>query len=113
MNVFLIRPSDLGEALAETGQAIAALAARSAATQLVILCPDQTPVADLTPLAAPLSGLANVDLVTTEQLAALYPVGEIFDPSPTPPATSPTPRQSLSRPRQELSGPSACGRGRR
>jgi amino acid adenylation domain-containing protein/FkbH-like protein len=80
MNVFLIRPSDLGEALAETGQAIAALAARSAATQLVILCPDQSPAADLTPLTAPLSGLANVDLVTTEQLSPLYPVGEIFDP---------------------------------
>ncbi|MBU6178687.1 MAG: HAD-IIIC family phosphatase, partial [Verrucomicrobia bacterium] len=59
---------------------IAALSARSAATQLVILCPDQSPVPDLTPLTAPLSGLANVDLVTTEQLASLYPVGEIFDP---------------------------------
>lgn len=80
MNVFLIRPSDLGEALAETGQAIAALAVRSAATQLVILCPDQSPVADLTPLTSPLSGLANVDLVTDTELAALYPVGEIFDP---------------------------------
>ncbi|MBL9157119.1 MAG: HAD-IIIC family phosphatase, partial [Verrucomicrobiales bacterium] len=80
MNVFLIRPSDLGEALAETGQAIAALAVRSVATQLVILCPDQSPVADLTPLTSPLSGLANVDLVTDAELAAFYPVADIFDP---------------------------------
>lgn len=80
MNVFLIRPSDLGEALAETGQAIAALAARSTATQLVMICPDQAPVGDLTPLTAPLSGLSNVDLVTDAELAALYPVTDIFDP---------------------------------
>jgi len=80
LNVFLIRPSDLGDALTETGQAIASLAARSSATQLVMLCPDQTPVADLSTLTTPLAGLANVALVTDEQLAALYPVGEIFDP---------------------------------
>jgi amino acid adenylation domain-containing protein/FkbH-like protein len=80
MNVFLIRPSDLGSALAETGQAIAALAARSSATQLVMLCPDQAPVADLAPLTTPLSGLTKVDLVTAESLADLYPVTDIFDP---------------------------------
>ncbi len=80
MNVFLIRPSDLGDALAETGQAIAALAARTSATQLVVVCPDQAPVNDLSPLTAPLAGLANVDLVTAAELASFYPVEEIFDP---------------------------------
>lgn len=80
LNVFLIRPSDLGSALAETGQALTALAARSSATQLVMLCPDHNPVSDFSPLTAPLAGLANVELVTDEKLAALYPVGEIFDP---------------------------------
>lgn len=80
MNVFLIRPSDLGSALAETGQAIAALAARSSATALVLICPDQNPVSDLTPLTAPLAGLAKVDLVTAESLAELYPVTAVFDP---------------------------------
>jgi hypothetical protein len=80
MNVFLIRPSDLRSALAETGQAIAALAARSSATALVLICPDQNPVSDLTPLTAPLAGLANLDLVTAESLADLYPVTAVFDP---------------------------------
>ncbi len=80
MNVFLIRPSDLGDALAETGQALASLASRSAATQLVLICPDQNPVADLAPLTAPLAGLANIDLITAESLATLYPVDEVFDP---------------------------------
>ena len=76
MNVFLIRPSDLGDALAETGRALAALAKRSAATTLVILCPDQKPAIGVEAFAE----LANIDLVTVESLAALYPVAEIFDP---------------------------------
>lgn len=80
MNVFLIRPSDLGETLSETGQALASLAARSAATQFILLCPDVHPVADLAALTTPLTGLANVDLVTAESLAALYPVSDLFDP---------------------------------
>lgn len=45
-----------------------------------MLCPDQTPVSDPSPLAAPLAGLANVALVTDTDLDALYPVSEIFDP---------------------------------
>lgn len=80
MNVFLIRPSDLGEAIAETGRALASLAVRSSATQLVILCPDRDPVADLAPFTGPLAGLANVALVTADELGALYPVDSVFDP---------------------------------
>ncbi|MCB1207001.1 MAG: HAD-IIIC family phosphatase, partial [Verrucomicrobiae bacterium] len=80
MNAFLIRPSDLGDALAETGRALADLAGRSPAMHLILICPDGNPIPDLDPLTVPLAGLTNVEIVTSETLSELYPVGRIFDP---------------------------------
>ena len=80
LNVFLIRPSDLGSSLSETGQALASLVARSTAANLLILCPEEIPVADLSPITAPLAGLPGIEVVTASELASLYPVAELFDP---------------------------------
>lgn len=76
----MIRPSDLGSSLAETGQAIAALVARSTAANLLILCPEEIPVGDLSSITAPLAGLPGIEVVTSSELASLYPVAELFDP---------------------------------
>ncbi len=80
MNVFLLRPSDLGSALEEALEAIASLATRSTATQLVLLCPEHEASVDEAAIAQRFDRLANAELITASDLASLYPVAQPFDP---------------------------------
>ncbi len=80
MNAFLIRPADLGGALDEVAAAIGALAARSAAATLVVLCPEAGGGAGGAKAAQRFAGLAHVEVVAAAELAELYPVEEPFDP---------------------------------
>lgn len=84
-NLFLLRHGDLltggtgKSALEEVVQAIAGLASRSTATQIVIFCPEKNRPDDTPDEARILHGLSNVIVISTSELAALYPVTGAFD----------------------------------
>lgn len=88
-NLFLVRPGDFArggeasEAAREIREAIAGLASRSAATQVVILCPERNApsgvAADEEDTVKRLQGLTNVEVITSAELASLYPVDHPFD----------------------------------
>ena len=86
-NVFLVRLSDLadnGDAARVVGEittALAGLAARSAATQLLVFCPETESHEGIEHAAVEsLSGIANLEVITSKTLLTLYPVSEPFDP---------------------------------
>ncbi|MCB1092468.1 MAG: hypothetical protein KDL87_13105, partial [Verrucomicrobiae bacterium] len=89
-NLFLIRLEDLaGDAVLPTvaeelGDAIAALAARSSATQLVVFCPDRQRNPEVEGLERLLADrwkpLGNVEAVLSNAWTSLYPVPEPYDP---------------------------------
>lgn len=78
-NVFLIRPADLGGKVDESLAAIAELAPRSPATQIVVLCPDKGDQTENRPILRRLRELQNVDLVKPSDLVVRYPVAAPFD----------------------------------
>ncbi|HRQ87850.1 MAG TPA: HAD-IIIC family phosphatase, partial [Bacteroidia bacterium] len=79
-NVFLLRPSDIGGALDEIREALAALTARSKAHHLAILCPEADASADEAAAVERLSGIERLEVVTARQWLDLYPVADAFDP---------------------------------
>jgi amino acid adenylation domain-containing protein/FkbH-like protein len=86
-NLFLVRPGDLdGKAdkttvVTEITDALASLAARSAATQILIFCPGSESYTEIEEKAvASLGGTSNLEVIRSETLTELYPVSDIFDP---------------------------------
>jgi len=89
-NVFLIRLEDLTAgpdftALAgHLATAIASLASRSNARQIVIFCPHPDRLTDTArheeQLASQWRSLSNVETITAEEWLSLYPVNDPFDP---------------------------------
>lgn len=88
-NLFLIRPEDIAGAKSPTAMvdeitdALAVLAVRSRATQVVIFCPHPDRNAKTgereAAAVARLRALANVEAVTSAEWMALYPVEGAFD----------------------------------
>lgn len=84
-NLFLLRPGDLApegsgaSALEEVIQSIAGLASRSAATQIVVFCPEQNSPDQPPEAVRLLQSLSNVEVIRVSELASLYPVTDGFD----------------------------------
>src|SRR4051812_8187765 len=79
VNVALVRFDDWGAAqAAEFVDAVRAAAGRTAVPLLVVLCPGAIQLDD--EVRHGIAGLPSVYLLTAEEIAALYPVAEVFDP---------------------------------
>ncbi len=79
MNVFLLRPGDVIAYTDELAEALRVLISRSTAAHLAILCPDATDSDDAKRIFTALEGISNLELITAEEVEALYPVENPFD----------------------------------
>jgi len=78
-NIFLVRPGDIADAIDETCNALAALTVRSAAFQIIILCPDRQASIDEQAISKRFEGVGNLVVITSAELNSLYPVAGPFD----------------------------------